>query len=612
MQVGGKNKHFYPVLFLLFVAPAIYASPDFFTPDKYLNIGDFEYRFQINDVWLDDYFYAWNAQTDDGLGGKNLPRFPVQLFFYSIFAGLKFIGLPDWILNRLFLLLPAWLLLFSTYSFLNFNLTGYLKYAMSASGAFFVLVAPPHTFIAPLYHLILSGTIMILCGVQRYLVSPKGSYLCLMAIGLFLSSIMPRYPYLGFVLSLIYVVAWYLLKRGDEDLLKLPDLFKGIFIFAGIALLLNLNMILPLIVFFGDHSSRELMVTEDALNYRLALFNMFRGYTGIFSSMRLIDSTPGRIYEYYFSHKIIRPFTFIIPLLIAFALLRVFVKGENKRVQAIGILLVFSWVINLIFGSDFYALLVGIIPGFWIFNNPTYYVSMMAFFSAVLLTYVLLEMVDFLIQKWGERWKRWVEAGGIVFFISIIFIHCGYFIVDKIPESRRLYATAEWFDHATGARVPYFEIPQEYFDLKKTMASDPEARVMILPELFGYTRYTWYPVLAMPEILHQMTTLRLGATSEFDSAFITNTINTLMTNVDKALFLMGKGNYNYIFLHKDLLPHFGPVRWKKWAAILGVSNCFPKVMDNDHFIFYKIDYSCRQVKKEAGIGTSIETPSKPL
>ncbi len=590
LKITAMLKKIYPFLILAIASYIIWWSPDFWHPDTYFNIGDALFPFQPGEQ-MSSSFYAWQDNVNEGLGSGITYRGGMTLYYYALMAFLKVLGIPLWICNRLFFLIPTLAVLFTSYYMILSFIGGKHRHIGSILGSVFLTTALPFMFLDPLLHIGIAGMTLSFASLKRFIDKRKNCHLIIFALGILLMTSMPRYIYLSIIFMGFFLICWFVLNCRGKFKHTLLGLIKPLIIALVLIVLLNFYTLLPTVSFLFGHHSSELMPSRDIFVNRISVIDFYKNTTAMPYSMRLVNNNQYSLYAVYFSNNFNLLISFLIVIWVFVPLLRK--KMSRDILCVLGVSLLFlGWL--PVFGSDFYKFLVRVIPGFWIMNNPQYIAMPLALMYSILLAYGstgLMQMIDTNSLAKGKLIIR--STFVIVGVLFLVVITNGMYFFDRLPHGRRIFITREIDYTALGNHLPYFKIPEEYQDVARAFSGkDRNTRVLVLPFLSdGYMRFSWWPHRTMTEILGQTTSLRLGGVS-FSTSDRLKTIRQLILNEDYtvAFNILRHFGFRYIFIHKDMLPYtyFFDNELKVYLTQLSTVDGVETVLDNEYFRLYKL------------------------
>ncbi len=613
MKITAMLKKIYPFLILAIVSYIIWWSPDFWHPDTYFNIGDALFPFQPGEQ-MSSSFYAWQDNVNEGLGFNRTYAAGITLYYYALMALLKVLGIPLWICNRLFFLIPTLALLFTSYYMILSFIDGKHRHIGSILGSVFLTTALPFMFLDPLLHIGIAGMTLSFASLKRFIDKRKNCHLITFALGVLLMTSMPRYIYLSIIFMSFFLICWFVLNCRGKFKHTLLGLIRPLIIALVLIVLLNFYTLLPTVSFLFEHHSSELMPSKDIFLQRLTVIDFFKNTSAMPYSIRLINSNPYSIYVPYFSNYFNLLISFVVVIYLFIPLIRKKIRWEILCVLATS-LFILCWAV--IFGSDFYKFLVRVIPGFWIMNNPQYIVMPLALMYSILLAYSsidLLQMIE--TSSLSKRKMKIISIFVVVGTSFLIIINNGIYFFDRIPGGRKVFITEETDNIALGNHLPYFKIPEEYQKIGSTLPDeDKNARVLILPFLSdGYMRFSWWPYRTMTEILAQITSLRLAGVSFAPSNKLRTIKKSILSkNYAVALNMLKRFDFKYIFIHKDMLPYtyFFDNELKVYLTQLSTVDGIETIMDNKYFRLYKLE-TFLDLNYSSGVPTIINGDTEVL
>lgn len=580
----------YPYLVLILVSYIIWWSPDFWHPDTYFNIGDALFPFQPGKQ-MSSFLLAWQDNMNEGLGFNKTYADGTTLYYYALMASLKVLGIPLWMCSRLFFLIPTLALLFTSYYMILSFIDGKHRRIGAVLGSVFLTTALPFMFIDPLLHIGIAGMILSFGSLKRFIEKQKNCHLMTFALGFLLMTSMPRYIYVSVIFMSFFLVCWFVLNSRRKSKWTLLGVIKPLSIGLILIILLNFYTFLPAVSFLFKHRSPELLASEDIFLQRITVIDFFRNTAGMPYSIRLINNNRYSIYPNYFSNNFNLLISFLVVIYLFIPLIRKKINGEILCVLLTS-LLILCWA--AIFGSDFYKLLVRVIPGFWIMNNPQYIVTPLALMYSILLAYSSIDLVQMIeTSSLSKRKMKIISIFVVVGASFLIIVNNGMYFFDTLPHARKLYITEETDSIALGNHLPYFKIPEEYQNIGSVFTDeDKNARVLILPFLSdGYMRFSWWPYRTMTEILAQITSLRLSGVSWSPSRKLRATKKLILSgDYTAGLNILRHFGFKYIFIHKDMLPYnyFFDDELEVYLTQLSTVNGIETIMDNKYFRLYKL------------------------
>lgn len=585
-------KKIYPYLIFVIVGYIIWWSPDFWRPNTYFNIGDSLFPFHPEEQ-ISSFFYAWQDTGNEGLALNQTYSAGPTLYYYGLMAFLKILGIPLWICNRLFFLIPTLVLLFTSYyMILAFIDTKYRRIG-AMLGSIFLTTAAPLMFIAPVLHIAIAGMILSFGSLKRFLDKQKNYHLVIFSFGFLLMTSMPRHIYVSMIFMPLFFICWCILGWRGKFTSNLKNTIKPLFIALFLIILLNFYTVLPTVSFLLKHRSSELIPNKDMFLFRTdVVVNFFKNTTGILYSVRLITNNIYSLAYNYFSNNFNLLISFLIVIYLFIPLIR---KKISKEILCILLIsfLILCW--TSIFGSEFYKFLMRVIPGFWIINNPYYILTPLALMYSILLAHTTSSLLQGIEGRFFSTRKTTVLSALVIIGVStLIIINNGIYFFDKIPHGRKLFVTEELDNTAMGNHLPYFRIPTEYQNISRIFADkDRNVRVLVLPFLTdGYMRFSWWPYRTMPEILTQITSVRPAGVSWSPSdTLMTMKKSILSRDYTLAFNILRHFGFKYIFIHKDMLPYtyFFDDELKVYLTQLSTVDGIETIIDNKYFRLYKLE-----------------------
>lgn len=582
----------YPHIIFISVGYLIWWSPDFWNPDTYFNIGDVLFPFKPG-KHIASIFYSWNENANEGLGSGNTYSSGIILYYYALIGFFKVIGVPLWLCNRLFFLIPTWMMLIASYYMLLPFIETKYKERVAILGSIFLTTSPPLMDVAPIIHLAVVGVILLVSSLIRFLKEQDNYYLIIIALSTLLMTSMPRYLYLSLIFVFFYMVSWLLIANKNVNKINLRKIIILLIIAGSLIALLNFFTFLPTATFLFYNASSGLMPNKEIFLNRIDVVDFYKGTSSLLYSIRLINNDLYSLHFNYFSNEV----NLLISFLLILFLFIPFILKENKKKEIFIILFMclFLLFFVFIFGSELYKVLMKIIPGFWIINNPQYILMYLALCYSIL----IVNSLSFFANKCQEIKTKKRRFLTIILFIGIfviIIINNGIYFFDKIPNPRKMFITKEKQDIAMGNHLPYFKIPSDYNKINEfAKEEDLNARVLVLPFLIdGYMRYKWWPYYTMPEITTQITSLRMGGISFQPSNRLIRIKEELLNErYYNAFDIMKLFGYKYILVHKDMITYnyFFDEELKDYLLQLPTAKDLDTVLDNEYFRLYKLKES---------------------
>ncbi len=590
-KIRVNSKTFLVPLSLTLLSIFLWISPDYFKSNRFFSVGDGLFPFHLKGR-LDHYFFSWQEDSNNALGSAPLPRFGVSLAFYGFLAKLEDLGIPLWVINRLYFILPTLLILFVTYYLAVYRIKSRHKHFAAVAASFFLATSPPQAHLSPTVDLAFAGFILALAGWQRYLDTLKNQHLLPVIVGSFLMFSMPRYLYLMAILAPLQASIWVIFKPARFGKIDISRATKSLTILVVFGFCLNLYTLLPASTFVWEKSTSEFLPTQISFEDRVnKIVNMLTGKSSPLHTLRLTLNVPMPYTEYY-SYGILRPLSLALPGVLYLGLYWSLKKKPRSPLHIPPIVFLFlaATLLSIIFGSGLYRSLMQIIPGFWILNNPNYFLSTLSILSTVFLAFIISEALKYADTRNKNNHTIPLTFLIIITFCLAIMTHNGFSIFDRLPKPRNIYSSGEMHIHSLGRRLPYFSIPEEYQNLANLVLSKPNGRTLILPYFRSYIRYRWNRNLPMPEILHTLNSLRSAGWSKFPPEFLqTLKIHIIERQHLKVHSTLKRFDFDFILIHKDLLPVKDSLAaWQDFAAALENEKFFHLLTDNQYFRFYEI------------------------
>jgi hypothetical protein len=566
-------------LFSLLCALTCYIGPGFFTPHTYFSWGDTFFAFS---PWQDLMIKisSWSPAPVMGLDNI-LIAFPLLSAFIQ---GLSLIGLPLWIINRIWFLFPTVLLGCFTFYLYDTLYEGRNKVIGGIILVLFIIFMP-HVMGNPALILGLSGFPLLLGSLIRSVESPKQwlRYGLYTAFSVWLLILAPRFFYMTVMLTPVWLSLYYLIHRRCIT----REETKGLANILILALVLNLFWIIPLIAYHLH--AYNLMTTmrncPDVVTGRIQEVVDFKEWGALFWVMRGLVFEAYSPLTHYYSKPLIALFTFLVPVCVYATVL----LNRTKKIYLVALMMVlltvFATTIKYPFLSAVYFFLLRYIPGFsvlaplhWVYFLYVFYAVMLGVFSQII-------------------FDRLRSAPIKAIFISmiaifILFIYGEPVSIGIVPSEGNAWGYTAYPNHQ-----PSMAIPQEYFQLRECLAAPGNEgyRVLNLPwNHEHYVSYTWWHYYTLPDLLNAFSPLEVLGTFPLPERNIQQDILISLNkrDVETAVDLLTDINVKYLLLHKDYYPIPGLFLprpdWQFYGESFTQNRSLNIVMDTPSFILYEI------------------------
>ncbi|OGX15653.1 MAG: hypothetical protein A2166_02670 [Omnitrophica WOR_2 bacterium RBG_13_41_10] len=623
-KINKIIKNSIPILVILFISIILFLNENFFTPGTIRNYGDDV--FPLRQDYINTYLYSWDSRLGYGLGHPSL--FPVFLPTYLLINILSFLGIPLWIINRLYLIGPNILIGFGALYLYRSLFKGKYSWLGGIIASIFIIL-PPEKFPIPVYEIGFGSTLFFVGGLIRALFWKKtrgkgrGKLFILVILMTALSAQCIRYFYISIIIGIFLTAFSFYYYRKDKERIKMNIRFLIIAIV--IAIFINSFWLVPFFFQLNDLSESHFSDPE-TLSFRLKHNTENQKITNPLYALRASTGGGklGRPPDYYLSHPLVIPFSFLIPL---YCFLPLLIIKIEKKLKLLTLLSTF-FIVML---SSYHlfplvnVLLRKYIPTFWIMNSPQYW----AYYITVFYGLIFAGTTEYFLKKIDElRGIRLYHSYFSSRILKIIFIFCllitififnGGVIFDKaiVKGFYRPYSLY-------GIRLPYVRIPDEYNNIEEYLTKNAKTgdRLWYI-DRGNYKKYTWLTKGHMPEIIFFKSPI---PTVGLPLAFYSDIIGILSDSVafnkyspqeslGLVLDLSEVLNIRYILLHKDYFfwPDIDLTEYVQ-KAIIDNKN-FKIAMDTDLFTLYEnVNFPSKYIyiTKDVFINTSNNIDTLPL
>lgn len=452
---------------------SIWWSPDFFLKNTFYNPGDILFPYNIYNGLLDR-TDAWNYAANSSFG-KNENYNSLTYSIYYLFLGLlEYCGIQNWVLNRVYNVLPTFLLGASISNLIlkTVELKDINRILVVVCAIFFVSSLPlttldpiltigwaSVTYLIVLFYLSINDKI----NLQQIILG--GACLAMLTA-------MPRL----IVLMIIFFVFNLIIYRK-----KAVNINKWAIIIILIALPFFIMTVFPSILTKIQNIPFE-FVSNDIYNSRKNTVNFYNDSTRLSRSLNLIYLQENSHYNtlFKFATVAIGSAIFLIPII--YGVLR------NKEISHSNKFLINNLflyvVVSASFGGTIYLATINQVPGLWIINNPQYILAFLAiFYSATLCFGLNLIIKDFLLKKTA-----------VIIIICIVLI--SIISVNRIM----LLNTIDGEKIVLGQHDRYFKIPNYVTKILSITGCQFEKALILPSSSNGYYSYKSWPVTGMPNI----------------------------------------------------------------------------------------------------------------
>lgn len=554
-----------PVLIPLLISILFIWSSDFFE-EGYINWGDTVFQFYPIEYFKGQY-YLWNSY--EPFGEPTSWTGPLPYYFFIALADR--LGIPLWIINRLIFILPMSMIGWFTYYLITSIIKG--KYQKSAGllASIFILLSP--VIIAqPKWNVSIATIPLILAFIIRGFENKqeRKKYIMLAAFSSFLIPIGdPQFILLVTGLILAYFILQSLLKlRIDLD--KVKFLISILFL----AILINMYWILPFISSFLTLNVLGSMELLPGQGYSLLTGSAPGGK--LFFVERLVLDIPNQLGRYY-SIPLVLITSTIIPILVYGSLL--LSKDRNILLFSVIaiVITIFSTTINYGWFASIYKYLWDDFSFFHVIRQPVSYLFILQFIYAILLAYLFQQIF---IKNINIK----IKACSLSIIFSILIVN-GIFVLGL--------AGAEYNPQPT--HTPTVKIPSEYKELGEYLRNygDSESRLLVLPWIGWYVKYSWHDEYDMVEILYHFSPVNVIGIRNYGP--VGNEVQLLSyinnNSITGTTYMMDMLGIKYVLVHKDISPlmyqmfPLGIDRVDDYLVMLDQN--FTKVMDNKYFVLYQ-------------------------
>lgn len=576
----------FPYIVILFFSLIVWRIPDIFN-EGFILLGDsqvFLSNFAIKNSLLTEY-YLWN---NSGTGFYN-PGTGFHFLYYVFVWFLDIIHFPLWLINRILFILPSIVIGFSCFYFSKSLITGRRSTFICTTVAIFAVFAPTHIFQNPILELGFAGVpLMIAYFINGLKNKNKTKFVLLLA----LSSVLVAFSPFALLITLGILGIWlvgHLLKKPNISELKFPC-YSLILIF-----LVNFYWIFSILSASQGSDIISTIYSQEAQLGGLGLLENVAPYTSLFYVSRLFYNVENGLSNYFQASPIIMFFSFLLPLFAYSSLIR---KGYTTK-----LVVIISVILTLLATGLHYDFLRGIylwmwenLPFFKILNNPTYFLSILTFFYAV--------MIGFTTQNLLERIDKAKKRNLLKLKFLVIFTVFALILINGGMTLNLLNEGNEYTTHYA-ILTPPAKIPSSYQNLLEYLEDDDMEGFRLLNLPFNsYVQYRWQDPLTIPlasGILPNFSTFPIigiapDIKSDNSEANLIEALSEGKTST--AILDMRNFNIKYILVNKDFLGnHWGnthpnyPQDFLHYVQIFERSpDIFERILETNEFNLYKINH----------------------
>jgi Domain of unknown function (DUF3367). len=274
----------------LIVSLAVWMNPRFFMPQTFINYGDM--GFPLNPpLYLRSMLYLWIDSNGLGVPSIYSPFLcPILVVFY-----LSKLGIPLWILNRLWIVLPLAAVGWGTMYLFRTVFKGKNSFIAGSIAGIFAMLVPISEIYSYQYFslagfaLVFAVFIQLLDG-RKWTLQRGG----LAMVGMTLLNFTPRYLYLTVLVCVVYAVLILLSQRQEKERPRLRSVFFAITTIV----LASAYLLVPLFAFFFLHKANlasefySRLRTPEGYQTGLSLWNDYKTWVHPVWVLRLLTSNP--------------------------------------------------------------------------------------------------------------------------------------------------------------------------------------------------------------------------------------------------------------------------------------------------------------------------------
>lgn len=581
----------HPVSLLAIVLPLVLAimiwwNPGFLTPDSYIDFGDLVFPLRPLQH-LQNSLSTWTPGAGQTFW---LPHATVAFFAEALTFG----GLPLWIANRAYVVLPTAML--GWFTFYLFK-----SIFMEERAALGALVASTFVVTAPIftgnvsYDFANAGFPLLLGSLIRGVHSERQwtRYAIYVGFASVLMSTDPRILYSALLIAALYLILYLVFNRPPSCLRTTK------FILASIctSVAVNLYWIVPFLAVVTQPNLEQDLL-QAGPNAGMWNLSFYKGSVGLLWISRLVVSSLISPLSKYYEIPIVVFISFMLLLLAYGSAL-----SRDKRVFPLTIV---ALILTLLASSTYYGFtywfyldLFRYLPGFWVLDSPYYWLFLLRVFYGTLIGagVMLVFSTTTRFIKDGHM-SQWTGRGLQTLFLVALVVGSGtnaYFFDYNGPVNSALGV-------GLPNHVPAAEIPSAYFDLGTYLSqhTTPQERILNLPLTSGgYAAYTWWNYYTMPDVVGFVSSIPVLGTNAYPPKSVLNAADDVAAgDAPSVAGLLNSLCVNYVLVHKDYSPIqnvFEPKSYEPYLAQmnqLSASNYSSEVLNNQYFALYQLKSNC--------------------
>lgn len=584
----NKYSHFILFLVPLIVSILVWMNPEFFTPETYINYGDMEFPLDPLKA-IRGYFYAWKSDFDLGQYVHYTAHFiPNLLVYLSSIA-----GIPLWIINRLWVILPLTMVGWSTsYLFLTLFSGKNARIAGIIASVFAML--SPLSDIYPYQYMSLSGFSLVLSIIAKIMNRDRITYFhyFLFVTGVILLTFSPRYLYLSIIVVFLYTSMALILERRIA-----MEQVKYLSTALLLAILSVSYILLPIgfLFFYTKGKMFSHLYSHILPSYQtgLNLWFDYKDWVNPIWVLRLFVNNPMASPTPLLSTPLISTLLFIMPI---YAFLCLFFV-RNTRVITIAVITICFLSLSISAGnlvlSKLYLFLWKYIPGFSMFKAPLFFIFFLNIFYGLLTgitTQALLERID--ASQYTVKIKKALKVSLVSILLVLIGgVYGNGLLIGRSPKDNIWWGKVIYANH-----TPSMKIPNEYYELRDylVLVENKSERLLNLPfSPGGYYPYKWWFYWDRPDIMNFLSPIPILTYPSSPYNWLSDIEENLrINNVAATVKIMNIYGIKYVLVHKDYFTIKGWFEPEKVSGIYienmkNYNDYFEPVMDNEYFILFK-------------------------
>ena len=564
----NPNSNLFSAVIIFFYVIFIFANPKFFHEDYFFLLGDFSFYFDLK-----NYFYSgingYYPNANGGEGGYDNIKYTIDILirFINYFLN-EFLFFPLWLINRLLICIPAFILIYSVYSYLYFKTANNiisLIVSIYLSGTIFLLQN-----VNILIWISTAGVIFFFKYLEKDFEKKKYSnvfYLAFFSV-LFFSQ-------LRTVIFLFYLISFYYIYLLLIKKISLKYLLNY-------SILLALLIILFNIITFANYliAHETIYVTQENINlkesrilhiqsYNLQNINPFYIFRFLINTNNASNNTMSEFdFFYYFSY-----FNFVIFFLSIFK-----IPKDKLKVTLIG----YVFLISVSFyGTQIFKHILQNVPGLWTLSSP-YHIFLV---GAPFIGLVFANGVKNFLWITKKYKKTGIFVICISLFVNNSSINMNYYIRDnfikKHTEFNKFLPTI--------FTKNFVEVDKDYFDIVRKI--DINKKILHLPIVEGhYFIQDQEDTIRFPLILNFFHKLKIIYKTEYvfqhskNADLFSDAI--YFFNEKKLITALERENVKYIFINKNIFHNKSEL--DNFYSI-GINFLNLKIIiDNKKFTLYEI------------------------